>query len=654
MGRTWKPKAAITYDWQPLKGGLKIRFRQFDWHAGYSASFSQRDQLVSEIENVVGNVITLKDAPTKSVKDAVLRHRDDSALQAAVDRALKEKKNLFFPAGHYSLAKGLVIRDPTGIALEGVDGESTVLDISEGKGCCITMRGGTEVTLRNFKMVGNMGFAERDQAGHFPTWGSRGIWGQDLKTSFATGVIGTERVTIENVHAYHMSLEAFWSGGPSRSGTKEPKQYTKAINYVRCWAIDCARNGFNNNDLAENTSILYCRIVDVGGCAWEGASRFVKLVGNYVRNAGTVAIGNISNRREDMEVLGSGQHIVADNVFESVVPYGGCAIRSAWGATQVVITNNLFVNFGSSAIEVSGRGDRRHLPSANTIISGNIFDMTEIGEKSRPRICVDVSGAADTILGDNQMYVRGPCDPQVTAIRLREPAINLLVHDNLIRNCGTGLAAVSGQSRVAEVIDPTTFVPADGQVPMERRRSHRYQGYSLVWTSAGRPNGPVTVADFDPETLRFKLKQPATLKAGDLFEVFPPSANWNIHSNTITGCLRPVVLDTHGSETSFFKDNVISRGEAAGVKSAIEIHGRFQLTRNHVSGFDEPGCSALTLYADALGRAHRNLYQGNIFERCSSVVAESQKGLWETARSEGNIFVNCGETPKPPAARERE
>jgi len=49
-----------------------------------------------------------------------------------------------------------------------------------------------------------------------------------------------------------------------------------------------------------------CRIVDVGGCAWEGASRFVKFVNNYVRNAGTVAIGNISSREADFEVLPRG------------------------------------------------------------------------------------------------------------------------------------------------------------------------------------------------------------------------------------------------------------------------------------------------------------------------------------------------------------
>lgn len=645
MGRTWKPKIPITYDWQPLRGGLDIRFQKFDWHEGYSASFSMRDQLVSEVEKIEGSVVTLKDAPTKSVKDAVLRHRDDAALQVAVDRALKEKKNLFFPAGHYSLSRGITIQNATGITLEGSDGENTVLDLSEGKGCCISMRDGTEVTIRKFKMIGNMGFAERDQAGHFSTWGSRGIWGQDLKTSFATGVVGTERVTVEDVHAYRMSLEAFWSGGPARSGMNEPKQYTKAINYIRCWAIDCARNGFNNNDLAENTSILNCRIVDVGGCAWEGASRFVKVIGNYVRNAGTVAIGNISSRDAATEILPSGQHIVSDNVFESVVPYGGCAIRTASGATPVLIANNLFVNFGSSAIELCGHVGPG-LPAYNATVTGNIFDMTEIGEKSVARHAIDV-GESDVIVSNNQIYVRGACDPRVTAIRVREPSLNVNVHDNLIRNCGWGIATTRAQSRVAQVIDKSTFVLNPGGVPIERRKSHLYRGWNLVWTSGGKPIGASVIDSFDPETKQIKLKQPREMKPADTFEVFPPyGANWNLHDNTITGCLNPVLFDSYGGETSIFKDNTLTRGDTTGVGKAIVMGGRLNLIGNHFSGFDEPNSAVLSLLPDRFGKPSHNLVRDNSFENCNNAAGESEKGLWQACAAEGNQFVNCVTAPK--------
>jgi hypothetical protein len=138
----------------------------------------------------------------------------------------------------------------------------------------------------------------------------------------------------------------------------------------------------------ENTSILNCRIEDVGGCAWESASRFVKFTGKDIRNAGSVAIGNLApGNREAYSVtpenkdkmypqLGSGQHIIADNVFESIVSYGGYAIRSTRGATQAIIRNNLFINFDSSANEVVGTRRTDEFLSANTMA---ILSRTAMG-----------------------------------------------------------------------------------------------------------------------------------------------------------------------------------------------------------------------------------------------------------------------------------
>jgi len=169
-------------------------------------------------------------------------------------------------------------------------------------------------------------------------------------------------------------LQAFYCQGDSRSGSREPKLYTRSLTYLRCSATNCDGNAFNNNDLAENTSVLYCRIEDCGGCTWEGASRFVRFIGNYVRHSGTIAMGNIGSRAEHLEQLGSGQHIVADNVFEGDTFYagrsGGFMVRAAHGATQVIIRNNLFVNFASSGIEVAGMADDRHLPAGNVTVAG--------------------------------------------------------------------------------------------------------------------------------------------------------------------------------------------------------------------------------------------------------------------------------------------
>jgi len=442
------------------------------------------------------------------------------------------------------------------------------------------------VTLRNLRMTGHMGFEGRDQAGIMRTRGGTAVWGFYFKHCNAVGISNTERVLVQNCHAERMSAECFYSAGRSRRGITEPKQYTRAITYERCSVVDCARNAFNNNDMAENTSVLRCRIVDVGGCTWEGASRFVRFIGNYVRNAGTVAMGNIRSRSEDFEILPSGQHIVADNVFESFVPYGGCAIRAAGGALQVVIRNNLFINFGSSAIELTCATGVRDLPAGIGTITGNILDMTAVATNAVKRVGIDVS-ATGVIVADNQIYTRGPTDPLVTAIRLKEPAVNLNIHDNLLRDCGTGIIAESADGLVGKVIDPRTFERAEGPagIALERRRSHRYRGWHLEWlTGAGTKTFSV-IEDFDPETLRFRLKAPAQMKERDRFTVFPTRANWDLHDNTITGCTRPVVLEAHGSETSFLRNNLIARGAATNAVQAIEGDGRFHATGNHVNGF---------------------------------------------------------------------
>ncbi len=423
----------------------------------------------------------------------------------------------------------------------------------------------------------------------FQTSSGKACWPFGLKPCAAMHISNTERVLVENCHASKMNCEAFYCQGRSRSGTNAPAASTKSLTFLRCSATNCDGNGFNNNDLAENTSVLQCRIVDVGGCTWEGASRFVRFIGNYVRNSGTVAMGNIRSRAEHLEQLGSGQHIIADNVFEGRTLYnnrpGGYIVRATDGATQVIIRNNLFVNYNSSGIEVVPGGDERSLPTSNCAITGNIMDMTAVGEPSRVRTAIHV-GSSDVIVGDNQVYVRGACDTNVTAIRLTEPAINLIVRDNLARNCGLGILTDAAYSYVGEIVNPTTFKAGRGTVPMERRLSHRYAGWNVGWFRGKTADGGSILESFDPETFLFRLKQPRALKIGDRFEVFAPSANWNLHDNIITGCARPVVMTGHGSETSFFRNNLIERGGVAHGAQAITPSGRFKMIGNYIEGYD--------------------------------------------------------------------
>lgn len=598
LGRTWHPKVPITGDWQPLGGGTEVRLHKRDWESGYVIAFGARDQLITKIEKIEGNVLTLADAANRAVGDAVVKHNDTVALQKAVNEAIRQKKNLHIAPGHYRLAKSIRIERPNAIAIEGASSTDTLLDISDGEGACFTLAGGTEVTIRNFQMLGFMGFDERDKAGYINTRGSTYIWGFGLKHCNGITISGTERVLVENCHARRMSGECFVSAGKSRGAVKPGQSYSQWITYLRCSVTDSARNAFNDVMCGtENTSVLHCRIVDVGGCSWEGASRFVKFIGNYVRNGGTVAMGNLgpANRDATYPSLGAGQHIIADNVFESAVPYGGCAIRSAVGATQVIIRNNLFVNFGSSAVEASGNTDATHYASGNTIITGNIFDMTCVGTTTVQRTAINVS-ANDTTVGDNQIYVRGPTDPTVTGFRLREPAINVNVHDNIIRNCGVGIATLKGEGRIGEVIDGRTFVrsKAPSGLPLERIRPHMCDGWRLAWLDdKGKPTGATSIIEsFDPESLHFKLREEHAMKAGERFEVIAPSLNWLVHDNTVVGCEQPVALDAHGSATSIFRGNLIERGDAAKATEAFLGQGRFILEDNHVAGFENDGVPA--------------------------------------------------------------
>ena len=656
LGRNWHPAVPITNDWQPLSGGVEVRLNERDWESGYVIAFGARDQLVTTIEKIGANVLTLKDPVNRSVKDAVVRHCDDAAIRAAVDRAIKEKRNVFVPIGHYRLAHGIPVRNADAITIEGASAVDTVLDISDGEGSCFSLSDGTEVTLRNFRMVGFMGFDEADRAGNLNTRGAAAIWGMSFKPCNAVSIGGTERVLVENCHASRMSVECFVSGGPSRGTVKPGRHYSQAITYLRCSATDCARNGFNDVMCGtENTSVLYCRIVDVGGCSWEGASRFVKFIGNYVRNSGPVAIGNLgpANRDKTYPDLGAGQHIVADNVFEGGVSYGGRAggnaICTSVGSTQVIVRNNLFINFNSSGVTASGATDSTHYPAANTTIMGNIFDLTCVGQKPVRRTAVDVS-SNDAIVSGNQIYVRGQCDPMVTGIRLHEPALNVNVHDNLIRNCGQGILTERGQAQIAEVVDDRTFLRAESPpgLPLERVRPWQCSGWTIAWLTGNKPTATSIIESFDPETLRFRLREPherreslarAQMKAGDRFDVIAPSLNWHIHDNTVTGCLNPVILDSYGSETSDLNDNIVSRGDVTGVKQAVVVRGRFNLIGNCITGFDERDSSALALSPDPLGRVVRNLYRGNIFERCANVVTETQKGMWDPANAGNNVIV---------------
>lgn len=631
-------KVPITWDWQALSNGLEVKFNRRDLAPGHMLTFSARDQLETVIEKIDGKTLTLRDAPNRSATDAIVRHDDTRALQAAIDAAIKDRRNVHFPAGWYRLSRSLQVQTDA-ICLEGVNGVDTVMDISNGVGSVFHIHDTLNATVRNFRMIGHTGMEEA--AGSFTTSSGFGFWACALKGCNALGMERNENLWIENVHASRMASEAFYSSGTMRTSTKEQPRYQKSLVYLRCSVTDCAANAFNNNDVGENTSVLYCRIDGAGWHAAEMPARFLKLVGNYVRNAGAFTVGDMSHRYDDLHNLGCGQAMVVDNVFEGIGKCGGIAVNH--GSSQVVIANNLFINFNGPAITASSTTVRTSFPSNTVTITGNVIDLTCVSDKPASRTGITVS-ASNAIVADNQVYVRGKPDPRVTGIVIAEPALNVTVHNNLVRNCQQGIVARRAGSRVTQVLDSTTFV--ESGLPLEWKDSHLYRGWHVAWLGGGAPAALSVIDAFDPETLRFTLKEPREMKVGDTFQVFPPGpANWSIHGNTITGCGDPVRLDAYGSESSVFRDNTVSRGEAQGVRQAIQVAGQFKLIGNTVSGFDEPGSSALLLTPDPVGRVARNMVQNNTFQRCATVVSEAREGLWKACPASGNLFVDCQDAP---------
>jgi hypothetical protein len=395
--------------------------------------------------------------------------------------------------------------------------------------------------------------------------------------------------------------------------------------------------------------VLSCRIENVakeGWHAWEGPSRYLRLIGTYVRNAGPFTIGDMTHRYPHLEELGCGEAIVSGNVFEGVGRSEGILIES--GPSQVVITDNLFINYTGNAIRVSGETEHDRnvgsFPARSVTVANNNIEMSRDLANPAYRTGVRVNMVSDVIVANNQVRVRGGYDPRVIGIALDEPALNLDVHDNLIENCGYGIWTRRAVSTVTEVIDPRTF--REARLPLEWATSHRYRDWKVVWLDGDRVLGTSALDAFDPKALTWRLREPRALHEGDRFELLSPGeANWSIHDNIVTGCLHPVVLEAYGSDTSTFSHNTIARGGAADVKQVVDLRGHFDLVGNTFQGFDQPGTVVLALHPDRLGEAMHSLLRGNIFRHCAQVVSESQPGLWPAAVTGDNVYQDSGGVP---------
>lgn len=559
--------------WIPLCDGVEIRFRKRDWLPGQSVSFHARNRLLARIEAIEGNVLHLSACATRDAGDAVVRHVDQAALQCALDQAVAERKGLLIPAGRYRLTTGLWLRNATA-RIEGVHRDLTVLDISEDHTAAFWIAGGREVTIRSLAMVGHTGFMDLPANTHFPTANGFAYWPtanqqMEIKGCSAVNFVSTEHLLFEDLKVSRMASEAFYSHGSDRYGMPPyiqtphadmpelEKQYTQSCTFHRCHVVDTAFNAFNNNDHAECTSILHCRVERATNFC-ENASRFSRIIGNYVLDGCPTSVhgGQISDPRK----IGPTQAIIADNVFEAGIFGGGVSVGN--NATQVIVANNLFVGYSKESALFLNGGRR-------IVVTGNHIDLSRLGDNpdhARCGICVE---ASNVHIADNQIYVRGERSDKVTGIHVAEHAVNVNIHDNLIENCQVGLRSgmrlyVPDPPPGEFVFERTTseIVQVDG--PARFRESalpvlcdHRapYRGWHLQWLTGQNAGETAIIQAYDPKTRTVTLAQACTIQAGDRFAVHPPQTNWQIHHNTITGCPKPLLLDAVAGRAGICLDN---------------------------------------------------------------------------------------------------
>ncbi len=592
LRRYWQWQGAglpVDGGWTALASGVEMRFNHRAWQPGESIALHARNRLLARITGIRGKTLILSACATRDAADALVRHHDQAALQAAVDRAIAEHKGLSIPAGRYRLSAGLWIRNAS-LRIEGAHREHTLLDISEDHTSAFWIAGGRDVAIRNLGMTGHTGFLELPAHTSFKTVSGFALWPtanqqMEIKGCAAANFVSTERLLFEDLKVTRMASEAFYSHGSDREGNdpyvQQPhaglpelsKQYTKSCIYHRCQVSDCGFNAFNNNDHAENTSILHCHVERAANFC-ENAGRFTRIIGNYVLDGCFTSVH--SGSADDPRRLGPTQAIIADNVFEGGLFLGGILIGNC--ATQVTVANNLFVGCSNEyAIRIGG--------GRRIIITGNQIDLTRLEgnpDNDRVGLCIE---ASNVLAADNHIYVRGPRSDKTTGISIADHAVNVQAHDNLVENCQAGIRtgrrlfrdAATGQtdvfpppdtdgrgvfefshteSAVAAALDARAFRARE--LPRACDGAPAYGGWRLRWLTGPHAGRTAAIAAYDAETGTITLQKELPVQAGDRFAVYPRHANWQLHHNTLADCAQPLIVELFDEDGVRCEGNAIS------------------------------------------------------------------------------------------------
>ena len=646
--RTWKGMdVKITREWQALSGGLQIKFNTASqkWKKGDALIFDARDGSLTTIEEINGKEFILKEPLDEPTGGITVRHEDSRALQNGMDKAISENLDIHIPAGNYRLLRGISVLSPRSIRIEGDGVGRTILDMSEGIGSCFWLFHGERVEIKNLKVIGHtskklgLPFSFRNITG-------RKIWRTHaLKPARAVEIRGTNQLLVEDVHVEKIACECFYSQGPEGCASREDKKNrTDSITYSRCFVKDCGFNAFNNNDVEENTSILNCRIVDVANAAWEGPARYIKFIGNYVRGSGSCSIGNLCVRHRHIDDLGCGQSIFANNIFEGSGS-NRIAIYVSNTSTQVVIKNNIFVNYNGTAIGLYSRRSTNSLPAGYITVSGNIIDLSNNKGPGIKRSGIEI-GASDAIVSDNQIYDRRDDKLKPTGILILDPARNIQLHNNTVKNCGKGIYAHGVFSKIGDVVDERSFKQVASIIPPERYLSHCYRDWRIEIISADGASTSSVIEYFDPVEMIFHLCDSLEFKSGDAFTAYPDFANWSIHDNTIDSCVYGIVLRSMTDDTRILKNNTISATASEKPSCGIIAEGGWRISGNTIAGFSGSDSIGLFLRNGIFSKKKSSKrINDNLFTNCASAVVEAAPGIWHASDTTANQFSECRTFP---------
>jgi len=565
----------VSASWIPLADGVEMRFEKLNWLAGQSISFHARNRLIARIAEIRGRTVLLTEKAGECSETAVIRHHDQEAMQNALDKAVEQRKGLFIPAGRYRLNKGLFLRNAS-VGIEGAHREHTTLDVSDDNTSVFWIGGGRDISIRNLGMVGHTGFRELPTNTNFSTATGFPFWPtanqqMEVKGCAAANFVSTEHLLFEDLKVSRMASEAFYSHGSDRYGTPpyiqaqhegQPelqRQYTRSCVFSRCIVKDCGFNAFNNNDNAENTSILHCHVEGAFNFC-ENASRFTRIIGNYAKDCHATSVHSC-HIAAGQGKIGPTQAVIADNVFEGGQYIGSLEIGNH--ATQVTITNNIFIGYSSESA-ISLIGGRR------IIVTGNHIDLTRIENNPDNERCGISVEASNVTIADNHIYCRGETSEIVTGINIAEDAVNVHIHNNLIEHCNTGIMAgrrvfvgtrTQGRYEFLHTEAVVTHVGNKGAVrieglPMRCDDIKPYKGWILHPMKNSLKKKSVQIKDYDPAAGTLLLPENHGLKAGDRLSVVPLMANWHISNNTFADCSKDMVMNVLRREGMIFRDNI--------------------------------------------------------------------------------------------------